>query len=81
MWGVSMLSVYPHLCQQIRAHGVSLRELAAVANVNIITLCLSLCGLRRWKLTEAVSICCFFRNPNAEHLFRKESVRFHVITL
>lgn len=76
-----MITVYPHLCQQMRENGVTLKELAAVANVNIFTLCLSLCGIRRWKLTESVNICCFFRNPNAEHLFQKGSVRFHVFTL
>lgn len=71
-----MIAVYPYLCQQIREHGVTLRELAAVANVNVLTMCLSMCGLRRWKLTEVVNICCFFRTVDAEHLFQRGSVRF-----
>lgn len=75
-----MIAVYPYLCQQIREHGVTLRELAAVANMNIITLCLSLCGLRRWKLTESVNICCFFRTTDAERLFHKDCVRFRSLT-
>ena len=67
-----MITVYPILCQQMRKHGVSRRELAAVANVNRITLYLKMCGIKRWKLTEVLSICCFFRTHDAKHLFAKK---------
>ena len=76
-----MFAIYPHLCHEISEYKVTLRELAAIAKMNRVALCLSLCGIRRWKLTETVNICCFFRNPDAEHLFHKGTVRFHVFTL
>ena len=59
------------LRQYMRKNGVTLRELVAVADVNIITLCLKMLGIKRWKLTETVKICCFFRTSDVEHLFHK----------
>jgi hypothetical protein len=64
----------------MREYGVTPKELAAVANVNILTIYLSLWGIRRWKLTETVNICCFFRTADAERLFQKGSVRFRSVT-
>ncbi len=67
-----MITAYPVLRQHIRDRGVSLKELANVAETNIIALSLKLLGIKRWKLTEAVKICCFFNTPDAERLFRKK---------
>lgn len=66
-----MITVYPVLRQQMREHGVTVRDLATVASTNIFALHLKMLGIKRWKLTEALRICCFFRTPDAEHLFRK----------
>jgi hypothetical protein len=66
-----MITVYPVLCQEMRKHGLTYGELATVANVKKSTLYLKICGIKRWKLTEVVNICCFFRTHNAEHLFDK----------
>lgn len=67
-----MITVYPVLRQSMREHNTTLRELAAITNINIITLCLKMWGIKRWKLTEAVSICCFFNSSDAERLFSKK---------
>lgn len=66
-----MISFYPVLCQYLRDHNISYKELAEVTNVNIFTLHLKMLGLKRWKLTEVLRICCFFRTNDAEHLFSK----------
>jgi hypothetical protein len=50
-------------------HGVSSRELSAIAGVSRMAFYLKIWGIKRWKLTEVVNICCFFRTPDAEHLF------------
>lgn len=71
-----MITVYPVLCQYMRTHDISCGELAAVANVNVVSLFLKMCGIKRWKLTEVVSICCFFRTHDAEHLFEKRLFGF-----
>lgn len=69
-----MIRFYPVLRQYMRDRGVCWKELAAVAEVNTFTFHMKMWGIRRWKLPEAVKICCFFRAPNAEHLFvRKHS--------
>ena len=68
------MSVYPVLSQLMREHGITRKELAAVANLNRLTLCLKLWGIKRWKLTEAVSICCFFNTHDAEHLFHQKKL-------
>ena len=67
-----MITVYPVLRQYMREHNTTLKELAAILNINIFTLCLKMWGIKRWKLTEAVSICCFFHTSDAEHLFSKK---------
>ena len=67
-----MITAYPALSQQIKERGFSMRELANVANTNIIALYLKMLGIRRWKLTETVKICCLFNTPDAERLFRKK---------
>ena len=71
-----MIPVYPVLRQQMRDHDMTFSELAAVADINKISLYLKMWGIKRWKLTEALRICCFFRTPNAEHLFQKRNSRF-----
>lgn len=64
-----MITVYPVLRQRMREHGVSDKELAAVAGISRIAYQLKMWGIKRWTLTEAVKICGFFRCPDAEHLF------------
>ena len=64
-----MITVYPVLRQQMREHGVSSKEMAAISGISRITFYLKMCGIERWNLTEVVKICCFFRTPDAEHLF------------
>lgn len=66
-----MITVYPVLCQSMRKNGITRRELAAILNVTKFALYLRMCGIKRWKLTEVVKICCFFRTHDAEHLFEK----------
>ena len=67
-----MITVYPVLRQLMRENNTTIKELAAITNVNTITLCLKMWGIKRWKLTEALSICCFFRTHDVEHLFRSD---------
>lgn len=69
-----MISVYPVLSQHIKDHGITLKELAAVANLNRLTLCMRLWGIKRWNLTEAVSICCFFNTHDVEQMFHRKSL-------
>jgi hypothetical protein len=64
-----MIRSFPVLRQYMREHGVCWEELAAVAEMDMFTFHLKMWGIRRWKLPEVVRICCFFRTPNAEHLF------------
>lgn len=66
-----MITVYPVLRQYMRENNTSLKELAAITNINILTLCLKMWGIKRWKLTEAVSICCFFHTSDAERMFSR----------
>ena len=69
-----MITVYPILRQRMNECNVSNRELAAAIGVKRIAFALKMWGIKRWKLTEVVRICCFFRTPDAEHLFvRKHS--------
>lgn len=67
-----MITVFPVLRQYMQKHGTTLKELAAITKLNIFTLCLKMWGIKRWKLTEAVSICCFFHTSDVEHLFSKK---------
>lgn len=66
-----MISAYPALRQRMRESGISYRDLAKIAEVDTITLYFKMIGIKRWKLTEAVRICCFFNTQEVEHLFRK----------
>ena len=66
-----MVTRYPILCQRMKECGTTYDELAAVANTSVVSLHLKMVGIKRWKLTEAVKICCFFRSQDVEHLFRK----------
>lgn len=70
-----MVTVYPVLRQYMRENKTSLKDLTVITKLNRFSLCLRLLGIKRWKLTEAVSICCFFNNPNVEHLFSRVLVR------
>lgn len=67
-----MITCYPILRQRMREHRTTYEDLAAVANLNIVTLHLKMLGIKRWKLTEVLRICCFFRTQDAEHLFYKK---------
>lgn len=64
-----MITVYPVLRQRMIEHGITFKELATIANVSRITLFLKMLGIKRWKLTEALNICCFFNTHDIEHLF------------
>ena len=64
-----MITVYPILRQRMKEQGVKSKELAAVASVSIVEFYLKMLGVKQWKMTEVLNICCFFRYPNAEHLF------------
>lgn len=66
-----MITCFPILRQHMRECGTTYSELAAVANISILEVYLKMLGLKRWKLTEVSRICCFFRSPDVEHLFRK----------
>jgi hypothetical protein len=71
-----MVTVYPILRQHMIDCGVTVRELAAITNTNIPTLYMKMWGIKRWTLTDAVNICCFFNTLDAEHLFRREPFSF-----
>ena len=64
-----MITVYPVLRQRMKEQQITIRELATVAGISSVAFYLKICGLKRWKLTEAVKICCFFRTQELEHLF------------
>lgn len=66
-----MITVYPVLRQRMRDCEVSHKALAAIADVDIISLHLKMIGIKQWKLSEALRICCFFRTHDVEHLFEK----------
>lgn len=68
-----MIQVYPVLRQRMRDSGISYRELAAVIDVNVITLWLKMCGIKQWCLPEVVKICCFFRTSDAERMFLRNN--------
>ena len=69
-----MIKAYPRLRQYLKENGVSYKEIAVVAGINSFTFHLKMWGIKRWKLAEVLRICCFFRCPDAEHLFvRKHS--------
>lgn len=64
-----MIARYPILRQYIAKSGISWSELAAGSGINKFVFHLKMWGIVQWKLTDVVNICCFFRTPNAEHLF------------
>ncbi len=64
-----MITVYPVLRQRMKEQRVTYKELAAVTGDSRIVLQLKMWGIKRWKLTDVVRICGFFRTPDAEHLF------------
>ncbi len=69
-----MIRLFPVLRQYLRESKIGWTEIAAVAGINSFTFHMKMWGIKRWKLTEALSICCFFRTPDVEHLFvRKHS--------
>lgn len=69
-----MVGVYPVLSQYMKDHGITSKELATVANISRLTFYMKMWGIKRWTLTEAVSICCFFNTHEVEHLFHQEKV-------
>ena len=68
-----MIVVYPVLRQQMRTHGVTYRELAAIADTNLLNVLLKLSGIKQWSLPEAVRICCFFRITDSKWLFLRNN--------
>ena len=66
-----MIAFYPVLRQRMKVNGTTFRELAAAANISPVSLHLKFWGIKRWKLTEALKICCFFNTLDVEHLFQK----------
>lgn len=64
-----MITVYPVLRQRMRDQNITYKELAAVVGINRMALCLSMWGIRRWKLTEAIKICSYFRTNDVENIF------------
>lgn len=69
-----MIKAYPRLRQYLKENKVSWSEAAAVAGINTFTFHLKMWGIKQWNIPEVVKICCFFRTPDAEHLFvRKHS--------
>ena len=71
-----MITVYPILRQQMRKHNTTIKDLAVLTGENIISIYLKMWGIKRWKLTEAVKICCFFHHQDVEHLFSKRGCSF-----
>ena len=71
-----MITRYPNLCYHLLKNGVSYRELARITETSTIAIHLKMLGLKRWKLTEVLRICCFFRSPDAERMFRQRRVSF-----
>lgn len=64
-----MIAVYPVLRQRMKEQQITTKELSAVAGISSLAFHLKLWGIKRWNLTEAVKICCFFRTHEVEHLF------------
>jgi DNA-binding XRE family transcriptional regulator len=73
MRGVTMITRYPVLRQQMMKNGTTLKELSAAVGISPTALRLKMWGIKRWKLTEALSICCFFRSHDVERMFYKNS--------
>lgn len=71
-----MVTRYPNLHRKVVEEGIAYPEVAAIAGIRTLTLYLKLLGIKRWKLTEAVRICCFFNTQDTEHLFAKTTVCF-----
>lgn len=76
-----MLTCYPALYRKMVECGTTCKELAAILGVSKFTLYAKMLGLKRWKLTEVLRICCFFRTQDAERMFRKRFVHFCSSTL
>lgn len=68
------IGLFPVLRQYMRRNDVSWKELAMIANMGCFAFHMKMWGIWRWKMTDAVKICCFFNAPDAGHLFvRKHS--------
>ena len=64
-----MMTMYPVLQRRIKETGVSWSDVSSVVGISLWMFHLKMLGIKRWSLTEVVKICCFFHNPDAEHLF------------
>lgn len=64
-----MITVYPILRQLMKEKQIKNKELAKIAGISRTQCFLSMVGVRQWKLTEAVNICCFFCTQNMERVF------------
>ena len=74
-----MIAVYPVLRQRMRERQITNRELSVVAGMSNAAFFLSMLGIRRWKLTEAVNICCFFRTYDIEQLFVRKHFKSQLL--
>ena len=70
-----MITVYPVLGKLMVRNGITIKKLSEITNTNKVALALKMLGIKRWKLHEAVRICCFFHTQDAERLFQKGRVR------
>lgn len=64
-----MVPLYPVLRQHMKENNINWVKMAAVAGINIFAFHLKMFGIKQWKITEVVNICCFFRTLDAERLF------------
>ena len=70
-----MIPVYPVLRQRMKEQGITSRELAAAAEMSLPAFYMRILGFKQWELPEVVRICCFFRTPDAEHLFVRKHTK------
>ena len=71
-----MKAVYPNLCEQMEATGVTAADLAAECNISKFRCLLKCYGLVPWKCTEVIAICRLLGQADAESLF----VRLDIIS-
>ena len=64
-----MINVYPMLRQYMIDNYVTYKELAVIAGISEIKIRLSLCGLRRWRMVEAIKICQYFQTNKIDKMF------------
>lgn len=58
-----------NLKRKMHEHGITARELAAIADVSVFELNLKMRGILEWKLHEVLRICAYFLVVDVEELF------------